>query len=838
MPRRKLNPVSFRGIGLPTNGRSVHFEYDEGGYNSPRHEAVEIGRQGNFPSFLRQQPDGKTFPLRIIITSSAKQSQFDEISRIFDPTLGEGTLILEDLRCNPAQRYQVECVPEQIIVDKKIDTSMIVPLFAAEPIFIDDTEDVLTDNIDTATPTNPITLTVRNDGTYPSDELALFAIPNLPKLNTQGYLTVIEVAYANRSEFSLTGPGSGTWLINIAPAMWDTAALTPAQIQADGKDIAVFVDEVQVPPEKVTLDGFDTNDTKVWIEISDGPAQFGVLSIAIVAGTTTFVFERADHGLRPGDYLAWDNGSAIEQARVQTVTGNRITVFRSMRNTTAGSSAAGVKVYKSGHHIQLAYNYSTLTAVRPTNPDPPLIDTALSTNLGWDWTTSPMWADKNRRPGGFRRILYNGRDDVPELRKNRLSAKTTLTAFGTTATWQDEEPSVLKPNFDALEFTACCGIDDVIGAIEYDCALDWAFAFQIIGRDLLGYDSVVFNRLGHESSSPHFPPRLYVDQQETPDGILSAVVFRARNIILTSVRASDAMEETLARLNNNGHDLQGFQIDVDAQLLGIVLRARDADDTAGFIEAQINELQSDDPAVSSQLQIPGARIIGPFGGADPVGAAFQPICFFPSAAAAFTTDIPILGRGNYYLSMAATSSTGDFKVPKSDGSIYAKGAHWESDGSGDPDQFSRIADEDLWFAILSLNADNQEETLQQEHSGEFVVLNNMHFTFDPDRTPIVEPAAAENAYYFDTTWAMNGETIQLRWLRRAADMGAADIVQIRPHLQTAIEDKFEDNIRAAVTISGDPWLEALAGDSVLTITAANGAEQERHIVGVRSTWLA
>ena len=163
-----------------------------------------------------------------------------------------------------------------------------------------------------------------------------------------------------------------------------------------------------------------------------------------------------------------------------------------MRNTTAGTSSAAVKIFRSGHHIQLAYDYTGISAVRPTNPDPPLIDTTLSTNLKWDWTTSPLWSNDlgngDRRPGGFRRILYAGREDIPALRKNRLSAFTTLTAFGTTATWQDLEPDPLKPNFDAIEFTACCGIDGdgVVEIIEYDCALDWPFAFHIIGRDLLG----------------------------------------------------------------------------------------------------------------------------------------------------------------------------------------------------------------------------------------------------------------------------------------------------------------------------------------------------------------
>ena len=91
---------------------------------------------------------------------------------------------------------------------------------------------------------------------------------------------------------------------------------------------------------------------------------------------------------------------------------------------------------------------------------------------------------------------------------------------------------------------------------------------------------------------------------------------------------------------------------------------------------------------------------------------------------------------------------------------------------------------------------------------------------------------------------MNGDTIRLRLLRRDADFGPSDDIEINPHDQTVIVNKgaltpvFTDLIRAAVTISGDPWLEARPGANTLTVTADIDAQEERHVVADQSTWLA
>jgi hypothetical protein len=240
---------------------------------------------------------------------------------------------------------------------------------------------IQTTDVGTITGAGAITLDLRNIGTY--DALGEFiGRATVQKLTAQGYIHMSEVAYANRSEFSLTGPGNGKWMLQVAPIPFDTETeILAGRMLATGDDIAVFVDEVQVPPEKVSINNIDTTVTEVWIEIADAPAHKRDLIIAIGAGTVIFTFADVDHGFEVGDYLTWINdAAATEQARVTAVVDNTITVTRGERNTTAGVSAIGITIFRSGHHIQLAWGWSG-APTRPTNPDPPLIDLDLSTNL-------------------------------------------------------------------------------------------------------------------------------------------------------------------------------------------------------------------------------------------------------------------------------------------------------------------------------------------------------------------------------------------------------------------------------------------------------------------------
>ena len=856
--QRQLVPVLYRSIGLSNIGRRSYLDYDDGSYSTPRHDPTAVDRVGRFPSQVRMQPTGKVLPLHIVIKSSDTEGQFRHIAKIFDPINELQYLIAED--CDGGRR-RLSCVAQQMIIEDKTPAVVTIPLWAPSPYWEDESSTTLTDTIDAIT--NPIVFAPFNNGSayaYPF----LTATPTAQRTASQGYTRMREVIYANTSEYALTGPASGTWLLEItstlnplAEAGWDTAALVAGgEMQSDGRDIAIFVDGIKLPDQKVNIADMNTAVTKIWIEISDAPALVARNRDAIGAAVnTTITFHNAQHGFKGGDYLVWFNSAGdVEKSRVTNVAGAVVSVTRQVHNAAApAATVVETPIFRSGHRIQIAWGWTGATA-RPTNDNPPLIDLTTSKNSAWEWTDVPIWADGNSRPGGWRRILYEGREDNPELIKNKLSAKTVLKVYDPSPglpnsgdevnAFFDMEPDAGGPNFDALEFRACCGIDNTAPSIEYDAYIGWPFAFQIIGRDLLGLDSIVASRYGFDSVFPaaaHFPPIAYVNQVEQPAGVLSAVIMRGRQMILTTCRPGDGTVESLSKSSAVGVDAQGFHIEETSQLIGIVLRGRTtgALNSSGFFP-QINQTGLPGGSTLASNPGPGAVIIGPFSGASPL-TTMDIVVFNAGLSAAFTTDIPVMAPGEYFLIIVlTTASTSGLEVPKSFGSIYALGSHWNSTTplTTVPPTWLEVPDEDLWFALLSLNADNQDDAVQANRTGEFILFHNEKLTFDVNRTPFVDARPAEDAYYMDTQWSQGSDVMRLRYLKRWAD-AQGNPIEINVAERTVV-DKAEssESIRQCLSVADDPWLHIRPAANSISVQSLGGTGGELHTLEFRSAWQA
>lgn len=810
-----LQLISYNGIGLNVPGvRAAVLNLNEGGHNTPEHTGISSPRLGRFPKRVREQPNEKTFPLRFTFAGCDHEGQFWALSRIFDPTLGPRILVMRD---GHLVYKQVTGVPQGIVNDgsgPQDDTEWVVPLLSARGVLEAPTETEIENSLTSAVAVNYVP---NNLGTYFAQPIIEIE-PVTLKTPAQAWTEVREVTYANRSELPLTGPAADAWLIELTGGGWDTAAIIAAgDMQSDGRDIAVFIDEVQVPDAQVYINGINTTTTRIWVKISDGPAIVGTLRDAASAGATTFTLTRADHGFAAGDFIVWnDSGSAKQSALITAIDRNVLTVVRAVRNTpNANSTAADTKVYRSGRHIQIAYNW-TGAPVRPTL-DSPLIDLNTSSNLLWEWNLAPFWAEANRKPGGFRRILYPGREDVPIFRQNRLAFKTSLSTVSGQAVFLDEEPVATAPNFDALEFASPIGIDNVAGAIEYDAVVDYPFVFQIIGRDFLGIEHLIASRFGHESGDSHEPPVTYTNQTETPARVLSAVIFRARNIIVTGRHTGDTDEDVgLGAVNT---DSQDFVLDAATRLDGFVVRLRRP------VNVNAELFVTDD---SADAGAPGLPILSAYvhtlSGAGPLEVCFHEALGFVAVAA-----------GTYHVIVRQASGTiGDLKWMKASRSLFARGAHWEHDGSVvayPASAYVRNADEDMWFYVLSESADNQEEVV--DRTGESVIFDNVKITFDPDRTMIVDPRPSEDAYYIHTTLVRGDEEIEIRYLKRWVDNAEIEI----DTLEKTIEEKgLGLNIRHVLTSRDDDWILVPTGSNTIAVQAPEGATQETVRLKYRDTW--
>lgn len=945
MSRRLLRPISFNGIGLQALGRRSHFSYADGAFASPAYSSVDLARIGRFPSHVRMQPGGKMFPLEITALSSDSEGIFQAVTEMFDPNNGEQYLVVED--CDGVEK-RVLCVPQQVILSQAHDKPLVVPLWAAKPYLEDINSKTISGSI--LAPAISLAITATQQGSAPA--LPLWTItPVTAKYATMGYQRMFEVAYANRSEFPLTGPASNSWLIQLTgTTAWDTsaiidvAAITTAvattitlaqampfeitvtstagfdqegmlittgteeqfiyqikngvtftllaragggtaaalhtggtysvhqsRMQVDGRDIAVFVDSVQVAPEKVRLSGLRTATTKVWIEIVDAPASTARCITNLLSHgwpVQAYLTFLTPHGFQPGDHLAFlNNAGNWETALVRGVPNAYkilITGGSTVRNSvTAGSVTAPFTIYKQNHHIQVAWNYAPVPQAggaiplpaRPTDPYPPLIELATSTNLLWNWL-GQMWAnDGELNPGGWRRIIYPGRADVAGLLKNRMAAKTALDFSAGAVRFADIEPTAARPNFDALEFQAACGIDDVLGAIEYDASVGWPFALQVIGRDLLGLDALIFARLGHEVAN-HEPPSIYTNGQETPPQILQAVVLRARNSIVTGLPHIGALTALiLVEAGVDGQLAQAFSLTEDTTIHGMVISA--AEDSAGSASvAWLISTQGNSGAPSKQVTQMAFR--------DIAGAAAREVCGGMSI---------ILPAGRYMLEIFKTAGgTGTvvsyyYSLPQ-----YPLGNFWWIQGG----VWIESEIDDMPFAILSYETDNQEEMLGASRTSKELTLDNVTIVHDPARTPLVVKRADEAAYYYDLVLTMaHGvggaavpSSVRLRYLIRNLFIGVPVYINFGDARATAPDGKILEprsaigteltavldgitiapSILAALTTPNDPWGYFPPGAVLVSVVEFlggvgsdgpfSGAVNELHQFSYRDTWQA
>src|SRR3990167_468995 len=167
MARRDLVPITYDGVGLTTIGRRAFFDYDEGAFDTPRHDPVALERIGRFPSHTRMQPQGKTFPLKVVFKTCDTESQFRAVSRLFNPSKGLKYLVVEDL---DRLRKRLHCVAQQIVLEEAKEHPMVIPLWAPTPILEDNTPTTASGEINGVS--NPITFSLRNIGTY--DALPIF----------------------------------------------------------------------------------------------------------------------------------------------------------------------------------------------------------------------------------------------------------------------------------------------------------------------------------------------------------------------------------------------------------------------------------------------------------------------------------------------------------------------------------------------------------------------------------------------------------------------------------------------------------------------------------------
>lgn len=185
--------------------------------------------------------------------------------------------------------------------------------------------------------------------------------------------------------------GAAGYFVNVTGSSFDTAALvTGGKMQADGDDLRVFVDGVEVERH---LGSINTTATKVWVKLAwAGKTEAALLTaIASSGAISTITLASSPSAARwPGAGLVVVDSEAFsytgvtylpQQSKVQ-LTG----VTRTIKGTSAAAHSVGATCWLLQHDVVIMYGNSSASAPTVDTNYKPAFDVDASGNSSWDYT--------------------------------------------------------------------------------------------------------------------------------------------------------------------------------------------------------------------------------------------------------------------------------------------------------------------------------------------------------------------------------------------------------------------------------------------------------------------
>lgn len=385
-------------------------------------DPIEADEPGAFPVAVTAQPLGRDFVLQVFILGTITHADFSLIDQWFDPSpsLGERYLTAEDEASN-GQRLL--CRPLQVthLGNNQINVAMRaaagvweaeIESYSSQTVAATDTYIGLTNLGNTKTP------------------LRVIKKPTAQMSAASSLIYRRRVSLANRGIDELSDPIGDGYPVDLAQALFDTATLTTAKMQATGQDLRVYLAGAEI---NRWLDNFDTATTKVWSNIR-APATLRVTlaaafaSSSVPAAGSTFAVSNPDGTAGWADDEFIIVGSETLHVQVWSAT-EFLVVQRGALNTTAAAHSAGDYGYQVAHpYLNVLYDW---TAAPPfpylaAIDRKPLIDLALSSNTKHVWAGSFLVPPGTRRSAGWQPEFS---DDGPTSNNIRLYERKNAALF-------------------------------------------------------------------------------------------------------------------------------------------------------------------------------------------------------------------------------------------------------------------------------------------------------------------------------------------------------------------------------------------------------------------------
>jgi len=550
-----LTPYTLDGMLLMTGTYAdAFFNAGDDPLSTVTHEAIEAEIAGNYPVVNRQQPEGKVFPLHIVLDEPT-EANMAAVKCLCDPD--KGAIILTAKDQTPVTRRLTVYVEDLKVVVEEDEPQYIehvAILYAPRPVWESDAEHT-TMITGSASPT---TWQVTNAGTkrvYPVFEIK----PTAAKAHTVDYLYRWPISIASRTPLDMVDTLGGPYPIDVADGNLNTLVeIAAGRMQADGDDLRVLLNGVETRRD---LSGMSGTDTKVWSSIpfkgmlratlaadmtAIAPANGGSIAVSNANGLVGWPLK---------GFVLWANGE-------KTYYGDRtdtelLEILRGSGGTTAAIHTAGDYMYRSQHDVQVLSDYTAATEPNGADVDrKPVIDLAASTNLKHVYP-GPLTAPGTLRPGQWLRKYTND---------NLLSPAISLLDDGTIVAFRDIIPSADAPQFNNLELYTPCGVKAAAGAIAQTISMTDFGTLSYMDKltlELLGMDMEGFESLLQRYQSYGWAPI-------TPAAVLSRIRYNANLSVITgaSIASPSDKEVTTSPMG------QQFTLDKSTLLCHLILRLK------------------------------------------------------------------------------------------------------------------------------------------------------------------------------------------------------------------------------------------------------------------------
>ena len=332
--------------------------------------------------------------------------------------------------------------------------------------------------------------TVTNPGNCPVDDAVITLRPVANKAT--GYLYMAESVIAWRAERP-----SGMYAVDITEGWAHDAEVAAGRSQADGDDIRVLVNGVEVPRWLGEHADNDANSTatKVWINLSFSPRRTAVLLNAV---SLELPIEGGELVVEKGGTIGWPRqGAILVDAEVMLYTGRTESnadglaaftgITRAARNSSEATHSAATTCYWIEHRVQLVWGHSSTAAPSARADLKPLLDLTSSTitNLRHEWLN---FADETN-PG--RSMQWGRRLRSSDDQASKMLAPSGSPATNMTFEYQSAGAVSGKPAYNTWyrDFpTGTGGSGSVVASITRalaDTLGMWAYGVDGGGREIV-----------------------------------------------------------------------------------------------------------------------------------------------------------------------------------------------------------------------------------------------------------------------------------------------------------------------------------------------------------------